>query len=67
MIYLKVPRDRVAVLIGAKGATRRQLEERSGIKMDVDSENNEVVLHDEVDGADPLMVLKMQDIVKAIG
>ncbi len=66
MIYVKVPKDRVAVIIGAKGKTRALLQERSGLTVDVDSQQNEVVIHDEGEGADPLMVLKMQDIVKAI-
>ncbi len=67
MIYVRVPKDRVAVVIGPKGQTRKQLERRGGVKIDVDSENNEVAIHDEQDGADPLMVLKLQDIVKALG
>lgn len=67
MMYVRIPRDRVAVMIGENGATRKMLERRSGLKLDVDTENNEVTIHDEVAGSDPLMVLKMQDIVKAIG
>lgn len=67
MIYIKIPKDRIAVLIGAKGKTRKVLEDKSGLKIEVDSEQNEVVIHDEEEDADPLMVLKLQDIVKAIG
>ncbi len=67
MIYIRIPKDRIGVLIGPKGKMRKQLSQRSGIKMDVDSEQNEVTLHDEIEGVDPLMLLKMQDIVKAIG
>ena len=67
MIYVRIPKERVAVLIGAKGATRKQLQKRSGIAFDVDSDANEVIIHDEADDVDPLMVLKLQDIVKAIG
>ncbi len=67
MIYVRVPKDRVAVVIGPKGQTRKLLERRSGIKVEVDSENNEVAIHDEAEDADPLMVLKLQDIVKALG
>lgn len=66
MIYIKVPRDRVAVLIGQNGEVRKKLEERSGLTIDIDSDHNEVVLHDEGDDVDPLMVLKMQDMIKAI-
>lgn len=67
MIYVKIPQDRVAVLIGPKGKTRKQIERRGGIKIDVDTDQNEVTIHDEVEGADPLNLLKLQDIVKAIG
>lgn len=67
MIYVRIPRDRVGVLIGPKGKTKRQLEKASGLRFDVDSDQNEVILHDEVEGTDPLMVLKMQDIVRAVG
>ena len=67
MIYIKIPRDRIAVVIGPRGKTRKVLERRSGIKIDVDTDQNEVTVHDEPEGTDPLMVLKMQDIVKAIG
>ncbi len=67
MIYLRVPADRIGAIIGPGGETRRMLMQRSGIMMDVDSEQNEVALHDEAPGADPVMFLKMRDIVKAIG
>jgi ribosomal RNA assembly protein len=67
MIYVRIPKDRVAVVIGEKGATRKMIERRGGIPVEVDAENNEVAIHNEADGADPLMVLKVQDIVKAMG
>ena len=66
MIYLRVPADRIGAIIGPGGETRRMLIERSGIQFDVDSNENEVALHDEAAGADPVMLLKMRDIVKAI-
>ncbi len=67
MIYVKIPKDRIGVLIGPKGKTRQQLETRGGIPIEVDSDANEVAIHDEADGVSPLDVLKLQDIVKAIG
>ena len=67
MIYIRIPKDRIGALIGPKGKTRKLLERRAGLKLDVDSDQNEVMLHDEADGVDPLMVLKMQDIVRAVG
>jgi ribosomal RNA assembly protein len=67
MIYIKIPQDRIGAMIGPKGAVRKQLEKRGGFKIDVDTEANEVTLHDEVEGSNPLDLLKLQDIVKAIG
>lgn len=66
MIYIKIPQDRIGALIGPKGATKKLLIERSGLDIDIDGEQNEVAIHDEVEGADALMVMKMQNIVRAI-
>ncbi len=67
MIYIKIPKDRIGAVIGPKGQTRKLLEKRAGVPIEVDSEANEVTIHDETDGANPLDILKLQDIVKAIG
>ena len=66
MKYLKIPMERVGVLIGHNGETKKDLEERSGLKINIDSKLGEVVIDDhEVD--DPLMVIKIENIIKAIG
>jgi ribosomal RNA assembly protein len=65
MRIVRVPKERVGVLIGTSGETKRWIEEVSKIKIDVDSEG-EVIIHEE--GAeDPLMTLKIVDVVRAIG
>jgi ribosomal RNA assembly protein len=65
VIYLRIPQERIGVVIGPHGETRKTLIERSGIRFDVDSKDNEVAI-DDGPGADPLMVLKLQDIIRAI-
>ena len=65
MKYLKIPLDRVGVLIGHNGETKKDLEERSRLKIDIDSKLGEVVIDDHK-GEDPLMVIKIENIVKAI-
>ena len=67
MNIIRIPKDRLGVVIGPGGETRRQLMQRSGIRIEVDSAENEVTIHDEADGVDPIMALKMRDIVRAIG
>ena len=66
MKYLKIPMDRIGVLIGHKGETKKDLEERTGLKINIDSNAGEIVIDDhETD--DPLLVIKIENIVKAIG
>lgn len=58
--------DRVAILIGHNGETKNELEQRSGLKIEVDSKLGEVVIDDHKIN-DPLIVIKIENIVKAIG
>lgn len=67
MRSIRVPQDRVGAIIGPKGSTKRQIQKISGIKIDIDTEEGEVIIHDEVELADPLMALKIMDVIKAIG
>ena len=66
MKYLKIPLDRVGVLIGQKGETKKDLEEKSGFKINIDSKLGEVTIDDHK-AEDPLMLIKIENIVKAIG
>jgi ribosomal RNA assembly protein len=65
MKYLKLPMERVGALIGHSGETKKELEEKSGIKINIDSKTGDVSF-DESSCADPLMVLKVENIVNAI-
>jgi ribosomal RNA assembly protein len=66
MKYLKIPIERVGVLIGQNGETKKFLEEKSGLKIIIDSKSGDVVIDDH-ELNDPLIVLKMENIIKAIG
>jgi len=65
MKYVRIPLERVGVLIGHNGETKKHLQERTGINFNVDSEQGEVVIDENVD--DPLMLLKIENIIRAIG
>ena len=65
----RVPKDRIAVLIGAKGATRKELEQAAGCKsIQIDSQTGEidVTWGDPGDYA-PVKALKLRDVIKAVG
>ncbi|MCJ2511830.1 MAG: KH domain-containing protein [Candidatus Thermoplasmatota archaeon] len=66
MLYVKIPMRRVGVLIGENGETKKKLEDATGVKVVIDSENGEVTI-DEEQAEDPSNALTVQDIVKAIG
>jgi ribosomal RNA assembly protein len=59
---LKIPKERIAVLIGAKGATRQRIEEITHATLDIDSEEGHVRIH----GTDALGLFTAREIVRAI-
>lgn len=61
---LKVPRERVAVLIGREGETKRLLEEMGEIKLLIQSDTGEVTV---VKKGDPLKATISATVVQAIG
>ncbi len=60
---LKIPRDRVAVLIGKKGELKKQLEHVTKTKLDIDSDEGDVT----ISGKDALLLYSCREIVRAIG
>lgn len=64
MQHVKIPQDRIGVLIGEGGATLREIEDAAEVRLDVDSETGQVKIEQT---GDPLTALKGPDIVKAIG
>lgn len=60
---LKIPKDRVAVLIGTEGEMKNQLEEATETKLDIDSQEGEV----KIVGSDALKLYQTREIVRAIG
>ncbi len=66
MLYAKVPRERIPVLIGKKGSVKKEIERRSGAEVKIDSETGDVTIVVEK-ARDPVMGLKAADVVRAIG
>lgn len=59
---MKIPKERIAVLIGKKGEIKKRLEETTNIRPQVDSEEGDVELR----GSDPLNLMTAREIVQAI-
>lgn len=65
MLYARIPMDRLGVLIGPEGRTKKALEDRTGVHVDVDSKTGEVTI-DESRSDDPSLGLRVKDVVTAI-
>lgn len=63
MYELKIPKARIAVLIGKSGEVKRQIEAETSTKMSIDSEEGDVSLTAE-NGLD---LYSAREVVKAIG
>ncbi|MBU2100818.1 KH domain-containing protein [Candidatus Micrarchaeota archaeon] len=60
--YLKIPKDRIAVLIGKNGETRKELQKLTKTKIEIDSKTGEV----DVQGEEPIDFYISLNIIKAI-
>ena len=58
---IKIPEERVAVLIGKDGETKKEIEESTKSKLDVSKEGDVII-----SGSDGLLLFTTKEIVKAI-
>jgi ribosomal RNA assembly protein len=65
--YLKIPRERVGVVIGKNGTTKDEIENLTKTEITVDSEAGTISISPTEETEDPLSVWKARYIVKAIG
>ncbi|OYT49476.1 MAG: RNA-processing protein [Desulfurococcales archaeon ex4484_204] len=65
-LYLRVPLDRVGVLIGGRGAVLRELEGRTGVKVVIDSEDGSVVIEPPTPATPVYNLLKAREFIRAI-
>jgi len=63
---VKIPAERVGVLIGKGGETKDKLEKLTGVKLTIDSEEGDVEI-DHTHATDPSMAIVVGNIVMAIG
>ncbi|MCI4373755.1 MAG: RNA-processing protein [Thermoplasmata archaeon] len=65
VLYARIPEDRVGVLIGVGGATRRAIARATHTELSIDADEGEVRVS--APDADPMAALRARDIVLAIG
>ena len=60
---LRVPKNRVAVVIGKEGSVKKEIEEATKTKLNIDSKEGDVF----VSGEDALGLYTAREIIKAVG
>ena len=63
--YVVIPADRVGALIGEEGRVKKTLEQRVSVKLEIESSGAVTITGEP--GLDPLTILKLKDVIKAIG
>lgn len=64
--FVRIPKERVGILIGPEGRVKQHIEERLQVKLEVESEGS-VTIELSEKASDPSLLLKAKDVVTAIG
>jgi ribosomal RNA assembly protein len=65
--FLRIPKERVGALIGPEGKTKKGIEEKLAIRLEVESETGGITLTSTEKAEDPTLLFKAKDVVTAIG
>jgi ribosomal RNA assembly protein len=65
--FLKIPKERIGVLIGPEGETKRYVEKALSIELQVDSETGGVTLALVKNAEDPSLLFRAKDVINAVG
>lgn len=64
---LKIPKERVGVLIGPEGRTKKSIEEKLSVELQIDSDAGDITIMLAEKATDPSMLFKAKDVITALG
>jgi len=65
--FVRIPRERVGVVIGPDGTTKKNIEDKLQVKLDIDSDAGDVNITVPEKAADPSTLFRAKDVVTALG
>ena len=65
--FLKVSRERIGVLIGPEGKTKKTIEKMLSVELQIDSETGGVTIMLAENAEDPSLLFRAKDVVTAVG
>ena len=66
-MFVRIPKERVGVLIGPEGQVKQRIEEKFMVELQIESESGGVTIVLSVKANDPSLLFKAKDTVTAIG
>jgi ribosomal RNA assembly protein len=65
--FVRIPKERVGVLIGPEGKVKEHIEERLKVKLEIIGDQGDVTIALAENADDPYLVFRAKDVVSAIG
>lgn len=65
--FIKIPKERVGVLIGPDGRIKKSIEEKLAVELQIDGEAGDVNVLVKEDATDPSTLFRAKDVVTAVG
>ena len=65
--FIKIPKERVGVVIGPEGRTKKSIEDRLSVELQIDSEAGDVNILMKEGATDPSMLFNAKDVITALG
>ena len=65
--FIRIPKDRIGALIGPEGKTKKYIEEKLSVELQIESDAGGVTITLSEKAEDPSLLFKAKDVVTAIG
>jgi len=65
--FIRIPKERVGVLIGPEGRIKKSIEEKLTVELEVDSDAGDVTISMAQNATDPSLLFKAKDVITAVG
>lgn len=65
--FVRIPKERVGVVIGPDGTTKKNIEEKLSVELEIDSDAGDVHISVTENATDPSMLFRAKDVVTALG
>ncbi len=66
-IHIKIPYDRVGILIGPEGIVKQEIEKKCGVELKINSESGDIEVILKTDQSDPAILFKAENVINAVG